>query len=245
MSIRFSKRLLLLDERNNEFLKTLVYLGGYCTIEQAQKLGLANSARRVVARLEALKQTGFLKQITQYPVICQVTGSATRLVGSDLMARRQRTPLTIRSKLLGVNFYLEAKAWPADFILDHAKKIALLKGVGCPTEALPHIGGQPYLWQEFVLRRADGTICVAAVDRAHDTAKYQTRTLVQRYAGVLEHLSSQFRLIVAVAGNRRAELYWKWAGQPIAHPFTHETLQLYRVKALIPQIHISHEKKMG
>ena len=245
VSIRFSKRLLLLDERSNDFLKTLVLLGGYCTIEQAQKLGLANSARRVVARLEALKQTGFLKQVAQYPVIYQVTGSATRLVGSDLMARRQRTLLTVRCKLLAVNFYLEAKGWPADFILDHAQKIALLKGVGCPTEALPHIGGQPYLWQEFVLRRADGTTCVAAVDRAHDTAKYQTRTLAQRYAGVLEHLPSQFRLIVTVASSRRAELYRKWAAQPIARPFTHETLQPYRVKASIPQIQISHEEKMG
>ncbi len=245
MSIRFSKRLLLLDERSNDFLKTLVHLGGYCSIEEAQKLGLANSATRVVARLEALKQTGFVKQIAHYPVIYQVTGSATRLVGSDLMARRQRTPLTIRCKLLGVNFYLEAKAWPADFILDHAKKIALLKGVGCPTEALPHIGGQPYLWQEFVLRRADGTICVAAVDRAHDTAKYQTRTLAQRYASVLEHLPAQFRLIVAVATERRHQLYRKWAAEPIARPFTHNTLQPYRVKALLPQVQISHEEKMG
>jgi hypothetical protein len=236
---------LLLDERSNDFLKTLVFLGGYCTVEQAQRLGLANSPTRVVARLEALKQNRFLKQVTRYPVIYQVTGSATRLVGSDLMARRERTPLTIRCKLLGVNFYLEAKVWPAEFILEHAKKIALLNSVGCPTEALPQIGGRPYLWQEFVLRRADETICVAAVDRGHDTAKYQTRTLAQRYARVLEHLPSRFRLIVAVAANRRAELYRKWAGQPIACPFTHETLQPYRVKALIPQVQISHEQKMG
>ncbi len=201
VSIRFSKRLLLLDEQSDLFLRTLV--------------------------------------------IYQVTGSATRLVGSDLMARRQRTPLTVRCKLLGVNFYLEGKGWPADFILDNAKKIALLNGVGCPTEALPHIGGQPYLWQEFVLRRADGTICVAAVDRAHDTAKYQTRTLAQRYARVLEHLPSQFRLIVAVATERRHQLYRKWAAQPIARPFTHDTLQPYRVKALLPQVQISHEEKMG
>jgi len=245
VSIRFSKRLLLLDERSNDFLRTLVLLGGYCTIEQAQRLGLGNSPRRVVARLEALKQSGFLKQIAHYPVIYQVTGSATRLVGSDLMARRQRTPLTVRCKLLGVNFYLEGKGWPADFILDHAKKIALLNGVGCPTEALPHIGGQPYLWQEFVLRRGDGTICVAAVDRAHDTAKYQTRTLAKRYASVLEHLPAQFRLIVAVATERRHQLYRKWAAQPIARPFTHDTLQPYRVKALLPQVQISHEEKMG
>jgi len=86
---------------------------------------------------------------------------------------------------------------------------------------------------------------VAAVDRGHDTAKYQTRTLAQRYASVLEHLPSQFRLIVAVASNRRAELYRKWAAQPIARPFTHDTLQPYRVKALLPQVQISHEEKTG
>ena len=76
VSIRFSQRLLLLDEPRDAFLRTLLYLGGYCTIEQAQKLGLANSATRVVAHLEALKKLGFLKQIASYPVIYQVTKSA-------------------------------------------------------------------------------------------------------------------------------------------------------------------------
>src|SRR5438874_1582791 len=227
VSIRFSKRLLLLDERSNDFLRTLVLLGGYCTIEQAQKFGVANSARRVVARLEALKQSGFLKQIAHYPVIYQVTKSATRLVGSDLMARRRHTPPTIRCKLLGVNFYLEAKAWPADFIFHHSEKIAVFNAAGCATDALPHFRGQPYLWQDFVLRRADGTICVAAVDRGHDTVKYQTRTLARRYGRVLEHLPSEFGLILAVATERRCQLYRKWAARPIARPFTHDTLQPY------------------
>jgi hypothetical protein len=245
VSIRFSKRLLLLDERSNDFLRTLVLLGGYCMIEQAQKLGLANSPTRVVAHLEALKKLGFVRQVGRYPVIYQVTKSATRLAGCDLMARRRQSPLTIRLKLLGVNFYLEAKAWPAEFTLPHSEKIALLKSAGCSSEALPHFRGQPFLWQEFVLRRADGTICMAAVDRAHNTVMYQTTTLARRYGRVLEHLSSHFRLIVAVASNHRAELYQKWAAQPVARPFTHETLQPYRVKALIPQVQISHEEKMG
>jgi len=87
-----------LDEQRDLFLRTLVYLGGYCTIEQAQRPGLANSATRVVAHLEALKKLGFLKQIASYPVVYQVTGSATRLVGVDLMARGQHTPLTVRSR---------------------------------------------------------------------------------------------------------------------------------------------------
>src|SRR5438094_6441096 len=123
VSIRFSQRLLLLDEQSDLFLRTLLYLGGYCTIEQAGRLGLANSATRVVAHLEALKKLGFLKQIASYPVIYQVTKSATRLVGSDLMARRRHTPPTIRCKLLGVNFYLEPKLGLADFAFTNSKKM--------------------------------------------------------------------------------------------------------------------------
>src|SRR5689334_22942953 len=93
VSIRFSQRLLLLDERRGAFLRTLVYLGGYCTVEQAEKLGLANSPSRVVAQLQLLQNAGFLRQIANYPVIYQVTMSATRLLGADLMARRRHTRL--------------------------------------------------------------------------------------------------------------------------------------------------------
>src|SRR5919197_1388366 len=46
MSIRFSERLVSLDERTSEFLRTLAYLGGYCTVDQARKLDLANSPTR-------------------------------------------------------------------------------------------------------------------------------------------------------------------------------------------------------
>src|SRR5262249_10240127 len=136
------QRLLLLDECRAAFLRTLVYLGGYCTVEQAQKLGLANSPTRVSAQLEVLKNGGFLRQIANYPVIYQVTKSATRLVGFDLMARRRHTRLTISCRLLGVNFYLEAKAWPAEFTFTHSEKITTLNAAGCPTDSLPHIGGR-------------------------------------------------------------------------------------------------------
>src|SRR5437868_4134763 len=71
VSIRFSTRVLLLDEKRDAFLRTLVYLGGYCTIDQAQKLGLGNSAR-VVAELKSLENARFLRQIARDPVIYQV-----------------------------------------------------------------------------------------------------------------------------------------------------------------------------
>jgi hypothetical protein len=243
VSIRFSKRVLLLDESRAAFLRMLVYLGGYCTLEQAEKLGLANSPTRVAAQLQVLKNAGFLRQIANYPVIHQVTKSATRLVGVDLMARRRHTHPTIRCKLLGVNFYLEAKAWPADFTFAHSEKIKFLNAAGCPTEALPHAGGRPYLWQEFLLRRTDGKLCVAAVDRPDNTPKYQTRTLTERYGGVLEHIASDFRLIVVVGSEGRARLYRKWAAQPIAGRFTQDTLKPYQVRTPIPQVNISLEEK--
>ena len=243
VSIRFSKRVLLLDESRAAFLRMLEYLGGYCTLEQAEKLGLANSPTRVAAQLQVLKNAGFLRQIANYPVIHQVTKSATRLVGVDLMARRRHTPTTIRCKLLGVNFYLEARAWPAEFTFAHSEKIKLLNAFGCPTEAIHHVGGRPYLWQEFILRRADGKLCVAAVDRPYNTPKYQTRTLTERYGGVLEHNASDFRLIVVVGSEGRARLYRKWAAQPIAGRFTQDTLKPYQVRTPIPQVNISLEEK--
>lgn len=246
VSIRFSQRLLQLDERSDVFLKTLVFLGGYCTIEQAQRLGIANSPTRAAARLEGLKKLGFLRQIAHYPVIYQVTKSTTRLVGSDLMARRRHTALTVRCRLLGVNFYLEAQGWPAEFRLPHPEKIALLNDAGCPTEALPHFRGRPCLWQEFVLLRTDGRVCAAAVDRGHDTVMYQVRTLARRYARVLEHLPSDFGLIVAVASERRHQLYRKWAGRTVARPFTQDTLEPYQLKAVLPQVHVSyHGEQQG
>jgi hypothetical protein len=243
VSIRFSQRLVLLDERRDAFLRTLVYLGGYCTVEQAHGLGLADSHTRVVAQLKALEQIGFLRQITHYPVIHQVTMSATRLVGADLMARRRHSSPTIRCKLLGVNFYLESKAWPAEFTFPHSQKIMLLNAAGCPTDALPHVGGRPYLWQEFLLRRGDGILCVAAVDRPDNTPKYQTRTLSERYSRVLEHIPSGFRLIVVVGSEGRARLYRKWAAQSIAGRFTQDTLKPYQVRTPIPQVNISLEEK--
>jgi len=243
VSIRFSKRLLLLDECRGAFLRTLVYLGGYCTVEQAQKLGLANSPSRVVAQLQLLQNAGFLRQIANYPVIHQVTKSATRLVGLDLMARRRHTRPTIHCRLVGVNFYLEARAWPAEFTFAHSEKITALNAAGFPTDALPHVGGRPYLWQEFLLRRADGKLCVAAVDRPDNTPKYQTRTLTERYRGVLERIPFEFRLIVVVGSEGRARLYRKWAAQPIAGRFTQHTLKPYQVRTPIPQVNISLEEK--
>ncbi len=88
MSIRFSDRLAALDEKAGEFLRTLGYLGGYCTVEQARRLDLANSTTRVLERLRKLENAGFLRRVISYPLLYQVTKSVTRMLGTDLMARR-------------------------------------------------------------------------------------------------------------------------------------------------------------
>jgi hypothetical protein len=77
--LRFRSRLALLNARSEEFLNILVQLGGYCTLGQAKRIELADSDPRVLVRLRGLEQIGFLRKIAGYPVIFQVTKSATRL----------------------------------------------------------------------------------------------------------------------------------------------------------------------
>ncbi len=59
----FSGRLALLDERTDEFLKTIACLGGYCSAEQVRRLGIARSPTRVLAHLGDLERAGFLRKI--------------------------------------------------------------------------------------------------------------------------------------------------------------------------------------
>src|SRR5207244_9128295 len=123
--------------RTGEFLRTLAYMGGYCTVDQVRRLDLANSPTRVLERLKGLERAGFLRRVVLYPLVYQITKSVTRLLGTDLMARRAHPVETVRCRLLAVNFYLEARAWPAEFIFDHDGNITALQKSGCPVEALP------------------------------------------------------------------------------------------------------------
>jgi hypothetical protein len=51
MTQRFQSRTALVDEHVEGFLKIVTELGGYCTLEQAKALELANSNTRVSAYL--------------------------------------------------------------------------------------------------------------------------------------------------------------------------------------------------
>src|SRR5256885_1964320 len=123
---RFRDRAGILDERSRRFLTTVALLGGYVTPEQAQLLGIRNSVPRVHDQLKDLQSWGFIKRVGAYPAIYQVTRSVTGLRGADLSARREHANETIRTRLLTVNFFLEALRWPVEFVFDHQQKISKL-----------------------------------------------------------------------------------------------------------------------
>lgn len=158
--LRFRSRLALLNARSEEFLNILVQLGGYCTLGQAKRIELANSDPRVLVRLRGLEQIGFLRKIAGYPVIFQVTKSATRL---SACGSEGQTP-TPAGNGAEPAVYLDACGWPAEFIFDHEMKVTTLTAGGCPMSAIPHRGGEPYLWEEFILWLGDGRVAVALED---------------------------------------------------------------------------------
>src|SRR5215831_16861656 len=207
MAIRFIDRLAFVDERTDEFLTTVAYLGGYCTADQAQRMGLANSPRRVLVRLERLERAGFLRKVVEHPLVYQITKSVTRLVGVDMTARRPRPVETLRWRLLCVNFYLEARTWPAKFVFDNEEKIAAFATIGCPRQVLPQRGGRPYLWEDFVLDPHDGTLCVSWVDRPHSSHFLQALGLVQRFANCRLHAGQRLSLVIAVTSEARQRRY--------------------------------------
>jgi hypothetical protein len=69
--------------------------------------------------------------VTKYPVVYQVTKSATRLLGPDSSSRRRHARATVQARLLAVHFYLEARTWPATFIFDHEEKLMMFENAQC------------------------------------------------------------------------------------------------------------------
>ncbi len=86
---RFSSRLVYIHEDLHKFLRRLTSLGGYCTAQQAKSLQLAGWDRGVRGRLRLLEQLGFLRRVSKYPVVYQVTKATTRLLGRDSSMRRR------------------------------------------------------------------------------------------------------------------------------------------------------------
>lgn len=214
MAIKFSERVAFVDDRTDKFLTTLAHLGGYCTAEQAQQMGLAESPSQAKMLLNGLERAGFLRRVVQYPVVYQVTKSVVRLAGTDTSARRRHSVETVRWRLATASFYIEAKKWPADFIFGNEEKIAALAKIGCPRQLLPHRAGQPYLFEDFVVKPGDGGVCIAIVDRPHWNAHLQLLGLVKRFAACRSCTGEKLSLAVAVASEARLRLYEKAAKHP-------------------------------
>jgi hypothetical protein len=202
---RFRDRLGIVDERSRHFLKTVAWLGGYVTPEQAQELGIRDSTTRVHVQLKNLESWRFIKPIATYPAVYQVTKSVTRLLGADLAARRQHTLETIRTRLLMVNFYLEAIRWPAEFVFDHQQKVSkLCQLVGEPF-LLPHRGSRPYLWQDLILQHPSGEVVLTMVDHFGRHPYRQLYRHLKRFAPTLG--PHDLRLMIVVSSEHREQLF--------------------------------------
>ena len=202
---RFRDRVGVLDERSQHFLKTVAWLGGYVTPEQAQELGIRNSVTRVHVQLKDLESWGFIKPVSAYPTIYQVTKSVTRLLGADLAARRQHALETIRTRLLTVNFYLEALRWPVKFVLDHNQKISKLWEVVAEPALLPYRGSKPYLWQDLIFQRPSGEVIFTMVDHFGRHPYRQLYRHLKRFAPILG--PDDLQLMIVVSSEGRPQLF--------------------------------------
>ena len=241
--LRFRDRVGVLDERSQRFVKTVAWLGGYVTPEQAQELGIRNSITRVHVQLRDLESWGFIKPISAYPAIYQVTKSVTRLLGADLSARREHTTGTIRTRLLTVNFYLEAIRWPVEFVFDHKQKISKLCQVVGEPALLPYRGSKPYLWQDIVLQRPSGEVVLTMVDYF---GRHSYRQLYRQWKRFAPSLGpDDLRLMIVVSSEHREQLFRRQLNharlqrllqeQGVCLPLR-DMVTIYRVRQAVPVV---------
>lgn len=207
MTGSLARRTALLDEMSEYFLRQLVDLGGYCTALQAEALRVADTAKRVRGRLRMLERLGFLRRVTKYPVVYQVTKSATRLHGPDSSTRRRHMPPTVQARLLGVHFYLEARTWPATFFFGHEEKIMTLRNAECPLTLLPQRNGKPYVREHLVFLLPDQRLGIAMIDLLQPGLMSRLRVFIRQYLPILRHLRDNVDLLIVTADKRRAFTY--------------------------------------
>jgi len=240
---RFRDRVAVLDERSRRFLTTVAWLGGYVTPEHAQLLGIRNSGARVHVQLSDLESWGFLKRVAAYPSIYQITKSVTRLMGADLAARREHANETVRTRLLTVNFYLEAIRWPVEFVFDHRQKISRLWKLRCEPALFPERGGKPYLWQDILLERPSGELILTMIDHFGRTSSFQLHSFLKRWAPSLG--SNSLRLMVAVGSEQRERLFSRLLNHPRLQRLLErqgvdvplrDMVTIYRVRQAVPVV---------
>lgn len=247
---RFRDRVGILDERSERFLMTVAWLGGYVTPEQAHELGIRNSVPRVHVQLKDLESWGFVKRIATYPAVYQVTKSVTRLMGADLSARRQHTLETIQTRLLTVNFYLEAVRWPVEFVFGHQRKVAKFRDFGCEIGLLPQRGGKPYLWQDLMLQRPSGDLVIAKVDHLGGSPYLQLYRLLQRFAPSIRLIQDELKLLVVVTSERRLRRFRSLLNRPRLERLVADlpnglagAVKFYRVRRPVPVVPLALSEK--
>jgi hypothetical protein len=239
--VSFRNRSVSVDEISQHFLRLLVALGGYCTVPQAEQL-TGRSGTQVRARLRTLERLGFLRRITKYPVVYQVTKSSTRFQGRDSSSRRRHTLATVQGRLLGVHFYLEARKWPAEFVLYHDKKIALLTDLaGCPSSVLPQRGGRPYLREHFLFWQPDWRLGIAMIDPPQPGVLARLRLFIREFLPLLRYFRGEPDLLVVTADKSRCQLYERLLKghrdiQKLALGELRERIKPYCVRPPVPSI---------
>jgi hypothetical protein len=204
--VSFRNRLNGLDKISEGFLSQLVALGGYCTVTQAQEL-FPRSASQVRAQLKGLERLGFLRRITKYPVVYQVTKSTTRLLGRDSSSRRRHPLATAQARLLAVHFYLEARQWPAEFVFDHQQKIAIFTDAGCPASTLPQRGGKPYLREHLLFWMPDWRTGIAMIDLPQPGILIRLKVFIREFLPLVRHLRTEPDLFIVTADKSRCHTY--------------------------------------
>lgn len=210
MDQSFRSRSLCLDDISHEVLQLLVDLGGYCTAQQASFLLNAGPGQPVRARLRGLQRLGFLRRVSKYPAVYQVTKATTRLLGRDSSIRRRHTLETIQSRLLGVHFYLEVREWPARFVFDHQDKIAVCEYVECPLSLLPQRDGKPYLRENFLFWLPDWRVAIAMVDQPGPGEFVRLRVFLRQFLPLLRSCRDKIvDLFIVTPDQRRSFAYQK------------------------------------
>jgi hypothetical protein len=243
---RFQSRTALVDQHIESFLKIVTELGGYCTLEQAKALELANSNTRVSAYLKGLERAGFVRRVAEYPVVYQITGATTRLLNRDRHARRAHDAVRILNRLLAVSFYLEARLWPADFAFDHQRKINMFFYEGCPLDALPQRGGKPYLWEELVLWHDYNRIGVAIMDDQQRSPLSQLKGFARGFSRLVACLGERLRMLVVTGSDTRHQFYCRLVHHSAVMKFSPPgfaiTIEPYRVRSAAKSLQLlSHE----
>lgn len=233
----FVPRSLILDDLADSFLRRLVDLGGYCTVKQAKRLGVAVSPTRTRAKLRELERAGFLRRVTRYPAVYQVTKSASRYVDKDSRARRLHVLGTVQTRVLAVSFYLEAIRWPTEFIFDHIAKINAFTAAGCPEHLLPQRRRRPYLWEDFVLGTGEDRLTLTIMDHANRSAFCQIRLLMRRFRPALKCLCDRLTVMIVTRSEARTYVYSQLTRHPHLMKRFSGTLPVscYRVRG-IPEI---------